>query len=177
MSLIFVTGAPRCGKTTYASFLHSKFEHSSILNLDALSKASRYAFEDFELYSHKGLIKPDINLDIFKSIVKTYVDEFMNDYPQSTLIVEGCHLSPSEIRNLFDKCKIICLGCDNKEKIIKSINEKLWMSELTDDEKENYAQLILNKSLKYKTESIKGNYYYFDISTINLKEDFINEKT
>lgn len=171
MNLIFVTGAPRCGKTTYANRLNNILENSSILSLDALSKACRFTFDDFELYSRKGLIKPDMNLDTFKNIIRTYVDEFMNDYPQSTLIVEGCHLSPSDIKSLFNVCKIICLGCDDKEKIIKSINAKPWMSKLTDYEKEQYAQFILKESLEYKADSIKDNYYYFDISEINTKGD------
>ena len=68
MNIIYITGATSTGKTTYTK---SIFNNEIIVSLDALSKACRFTFDDFKLYTDKVSIKPTVNNDIFLKFVKT----------------------------------------------------------------------------------------------------------
>lgn len=162
-NIIYITGAPRCGKTTLAKNLTD--ENTSLLSLDALSKSLRSVFSDFKLYSGKVCIKPDINEGRFLEFVNKYVYSFFNDYPNQTLIIEGCHFTPDEFRMKFPESKIICLGRTKSENdIIKAIMTKNWMAELNENTISEYARQIYNYSRKLRS----SNYLYFETDEIDL---------
>ena len=62
MKITYITGATCTGKTTYAN---SICNDEIIISLDALSKAIRFTFDDFKLYTDKVSIRPTINNDKF----------------------------------------------------------------------------------------------------------------
>ncbi|MGN1420787.1 MAG: hypothetical protein ACI4XC_04685 [Eubacterium sp.] len=165
-NLVYITGAPRCGKTTLAN--HIANENTSILSLDALSKSVRRAFTDFQLYDGYVLIQPNVNKDIFLKLVKMYCLTFFNDYPNKALIVEGCHFTPKEFQAVFPKAKIICVGLVSNNEIISAINNSEWMSNLPEKIKLEYAEKIREYSRDMKEYTAK-NYLYFDRNKIDLK--------
>lgn len=65
--IIYITGAPRCGKTTLVEKLMDN--NVSILSLDAFSKSVRSVFTDFKLYSADVCIQPDTNREKFLELV------------------------------------------------------------------------------------------------------------
>lgn len=98
MTLTYITGATSTGKTTYVRNLNA---NAAILSLDAFSKSVRYAFNDFKMYTDEISIRPTINNDKFLLLVKKYIECFMVDYPDTDLIVEGCHFTPDEFLSVF----------------------------------------------------------------------------
>lgn len=141
MNIIYITGAPRCGKTTLCKNLISNQSNISILSLDSFSKSIRWTFNDFNLYSKRGLIQPDINREKFLKLVSDYINLFNADYAQQTLIVEGCHFHPDEFSSVFPKAKIICLGITSSlEDCLKAVESSDWMSVLDKKTKMAYAE-------------------------------------
>lgn len=165
-NLVYITGAPRCGKTTLAN--HIANENTSILSLDALSKSVRGVFADFQLYDGDVLIQPNVNKKSFLELVKIYCSAFFNDYPNKTLIVEGCHFTPKEFQTVFPEAKIICLGLASNDEIILSINNSSWMSNLPEKIKLEYTEKIKEYSKAMKKYTAK-NYRYFDRNEIDFK--------
>ncbi|MGN1328945.1 MAG: hypothetical protein ACI4V4_04520 [Eubacterium sp.] len=163
-NLVYITGAPRCGKTTLTN--HIANENTSILSLDSLSKSVRGAFTDFQLYDGDVLIQPNVNNDIFLKLVMIYCSTFFNDYPNKTLIVEGCHFTPKEFETVFPKAKIICVGLVSIDEIISSINSSEWMSDLPEKTKIEYAEKIRHYSKAMKKYTAK-NYRYFERNEID----------
>ncbi len=167
MNLIYITGAPRCGKSTLAGRIAKEHSNVSVLSLDAFSKSVRFVFNDFKMYSGKTVLQPDINQDVFLKMIEKYIEAFNEDYPNQTLIAEGCHFSPDEFEKKSGGVKIICLGItSSKERVIESIKTKAWMAQLPECKINEYADLILNYSIKMKEKSDK-NYLYFDIDNID----------
>lgn len=163
--IIYITGAPRCGKTTLANILDEK--NSSLLSLDAFSKSIRSVFTDFKLYSKPVCIQPDINREIFLQLVEIYVRNFLNDYKDKTLIVEGCHFTPEEFKAKFPDSKIICLGrTRSKENIENAIITKSWMSNLPQEVMNEYADKIYSYSLALKQK--ESEYLYFETDEIEI---------
>lgn len=166
-NLVYITGAPRCGKTTLADKL--KNNNTSILSLDALSKSIRGVFTDFKLYEGRTLIQPNINKEKFIELVALYCSSFFNDFPNMTLIVEGCHFTPEEFKMKFPKSKIICLGrTKSLDDIKNAVMTKSWMSSLPQEEINVYAEKIYNFSL-YVKENV-SEYLYFETDEINISE-------
>lgn len=163
-NLFYITGAPRCGKTTFANQIKS--ENISILSLDALSKSVRSIFTDFKLYDGGVHIRPNVNKDKFLELVKLYCLSFFNDYPNKTLIVEGCHFTPDEFSEVFPNAKIICIGLESEKEILSSINDSPWMSQLSEKLKLEYAEKIAEYSKSMK-EMQGENYLYFDRNNIH----------
>lgn len=165
-NLVYITGAPRCGKTALANQI--KNENASILSLDALSKSVRGVFKDFRLYEGDVLIQPNVNKDNFLELVRLYCISFFSDFPDKTLIVEGCHFTPDEFRRIFPKAKIICVGSESKDEIISSINNSKWISELREKTKLEFAEKIIEYSKAMKEYTGK-NYQYSDRNKIDLR--------
>lgn len=164
-NIIYITGAPGCGKTTLSNMLDDK--NISILSLDAVSKSVRSVFKDFKLYAKPVCIQPDINREIFLEFVEVYVNHFINDYKDKKLIVEGCHFTPEEFRMKFSGSKIICLGrTQSKEDIINAIITKSWMSNLPPEVMNKYADKIYYYSLALKEN--KSEYLYFETDEIEI---------
>ena len=168
--VIYITGAPRCGKTTLAQKLLSEISDASLLSLDALSKAVRNTFTEFKLYSDKVLISPDINRDVFLKFVKKYADCFIEEYPDKTLIVEGCHFTPDEFKSEFYNSKIICMGLTSKKMICNCVLNKDWMSELSEKRRNEYVNLIYDYSLDMKTNENTDMYRYFEFEKMDTKD-------
>lgn len=164
-NVIYITGAPRCGKTTLANMLDDK--SISIFSLDAFSKSVRSVFKDFKLYSEPVCIQPNINREIFLELVEVYVSNFLNDYKDKKLVVEGCHFSPEEFRMKFPDSKIICLGrTKSKEDIINAVNRKSWMSALSQEVIDEYAEKIYRYSLVLKENDEE--YLYFETDEMEI---------
>lgn len=167
--LIYITGAPRCGKTTFAALL-AKRENVSLLSLDAFSKSIRNIFKDFQMYSGSICIQPDINRDKFLELVYIYCENFFSDYPDSTLIIDGCHFSPEEFSIKFPCAKIVCFGISGSaEKIYRNINKKDWMSVLDEKIKSEYADMIMRYSTERKRNGKKP-YMYCETGKTDVKE-------
>lgn len=161
-NLIYITGAPRCGKTTLANKM-SQDLGASILSLDALSKALRSEFKDFELYSGKTVIRPDINNDKFLDFVCRYIELYFGDFPNSTLIVEGCHFTPNEFNERFEQAKIIAVGITtSREKAIEAVKTSQWMASMSKEKINLYAQLIYEYSVSLKKNAVEYEYIESD---------------
>lgn len=168
--LIYITGAPRCGKSTLAKKLISDCGNTALFSLDAFSKSIRSEFTDFKMYSGKLTIQPDMNKAKFLSLVHKYIRCFCIDFPSVNLIVEGCHFSPDEFIEVFPDAKIICLGITKSfDSIIDAINNSEWMSALDGKIKNEYAKLIFDYSLKMKG-SDSDRFLYIERNEINYKE-------
>ncbi|MGN0533614.1 MAG: GNAT family N-acetyltransferase, partial [Eubacterium sp.] len=175
MNIIYITGAPRCGKTTLAGSLCKN--NASLLSLDSISKALRFTFNDFKLYTGKICIQPDINKDTFLSFIKHYCDNFRCDFPDYTLLVEGCHFMPKEFLKAFPEAKVICLGIESEEKAIASINCSEWMVKLDNNIKNQYAQMICDYSKELKNNQL-NNCLYFERDYIDFSKikEFIGDE-
>ncbi|MBQ5994989.1 MAG: hypothetical protein IJL63_03930 [Clostridia bacterium] len=153
MKLIYITGAPRCGKTTLAKKMATEL-NCSIFSLDAFSKSIRNTFCDFKLYGDDISIRPVINNDIFLKLVADYTNNYSIDYENHTLIVEGCHFTPEEFKSKFANAEIIALGRTGAtDEIIDAIKQKDWMHNLPDEIILQYAKLIKEYSIKLKSEA------------------------
>lgn len=168
MNLIYITGAPCCGKSTLADKIRRKYNDATILSLDAFSKSIRYVFTEFKLYTNEISIKPTINNDKFLQFVKKYIECYFDDY-NHTLIIEGCHFTPEEFMNIFPDAKVIALGIRSKEKALQQINKKSWMANLSENIKKEYSEKISEYSCCLK-ENAK-NYLYFDIDDVDKAMD------
>ncbi len=150
MKISYITGATCTGKTTYANGICND---EIIISLDALSKAIRFTFDDFKLYTTgKVSIRPTVNNDKFLNFVKTYIDYLSVDYPDRNIIVEGCHFTPKEFLSAFPNSKVIALGITDKRTALKQINKRDWMSKLEDDIKMEYVNQIVEYSKELKNE-------------------------
>ena len=150
MKFTYITGATCTGKTTYANGISND---EIIISLDALSKAIRFTFDDFKLYtSDKISIRPTINNDKFLNFVKTYIDYLSVDYPDRNIIIEGCHFTPNEFLSAFPNSKVIALGITDKMTALNQINERDWMSKLENDIKMEYVNQIVEYSKELKNE-------------------------
>ncbi len=158
MKITYITGATSTGKTTYS---HCICTNEIIISLDALSKALRFTFNDFKLYTDKVSIRPSINNDYFLGFVKTYIDYLSTDYPDKNIIVEGCHFTPDEFLSVFPNAIIIALGITNKTVALKQINKREWMSNLDQSVKNEYVHQIVNYSLELKKKQDKYKYIEF----------------
>ena len=150
MKITYITGATCTGKTTYAKTICN---NEIIISLDALSKAIRFTFDDFKLYTtDKVSIRPTINNDKFLNFVKTYIEYLAVDYPDRDIIIEGCHFTPEEFLSAFPNAKIIALGITDKTTALRQINKKDWMAKLDNDIKIEYINQIVDYSneLKHK---------------------------
>ena len=150
MKITYITGATCTGKTTYAN---SICNDEIIISLDALSKAIRFTFDDFKLYTANEVsIRPTINNDKFLNFVKTYIDYLSVDYPDRDIIIEGCHFTPEEFLSALPSAKIIALGITDKTTALRQINKKDWMAKLDNDIKIEYINQIVDYSneLKHK---------------------------
>lgn len=164
-NLVYITGAPRCGKTTLAGRLN--LDDGSILSLDALSKSVRGVFTDFKLYDDETRIQPNVNKSVFMELVQFYILSYLSDYPYSTLIVEGCHFTPEEFKSSFPDSKIICLGrTKSLDEIKKAIVTKPWMAELPAEKMNSYAEKIYNYSLAVKQNAKE--YLYFETEEADI---------
>lgn len=174
-NLVYITGAPRCGKTTLANKI--KNENFSIMSLDSLSKSVRGVFTDFQLYDGDVLIQPNVNRDKFLELVRLYCLTFFADYPDKALIVEGCHFTPDEFKSVFPNAKIICIGLGSNDEIISAINNSEWMSKFAENIKLEYAEKIREYSKAMKEYTAKS-YLYIDRNEINLQKIrvFMNNK-
>ncbi len=180
MNIIYLTGAPRCGKTTLANKIAKEHECISVLSLDALSKSVRNTFSDFKLYSENPVIQPDLNRDKFLSLAKAYADCFVADYPCLTLIIEGCHFMPDEFLSVYPNAEIIALGINSGvDTALKAVNTSDWMKTLDENIKLEYAKKIFEYSAFLKSVSASHqNYTYFDRSKIDYDkvEDLLYAK-
>lgn len=150
MEIIYITGATSTGKTTYARNICND---EIIVSLDALSKAIRFTFDDFKLYTaDKVSIRPTVNNDKFLNVVKTYIDYLSIDYNDKNIIVEGCHFTPKEFLSAFPNSKVIALGITDIMTALKQINERDWMSKLENDIKMEYVNQIVEYSKELKNE-------------------------
>lgn len=150
MKITYITGATCTGKTTYAQNI---CDNEIIISLDALSKAIRFTFDDFKLYTTgKVSIRPTVNNDKFFHFVKTYINYLSIDYNDKNIIVEGCHFTPKEFLSAFPNAQIIALGITDKMTALKQINERDWMSKLENDIKMEYVNQIVEYSKELKNE-------------------------
>ena len=155
MKITYITGATCTGKTTYAK---SICNNEIIISLDALSKALRFTFDDFKLYTaDKVSIRPTVNNDKFLNFVKTYIDYLSVDYPDRNIIIEGCHFTPKEFLSAFSNSKVIALGITDKMTALKQMNKRDWMSKLDNDIKTEFVNQIVKYSanLKYSKAIFK----------------------
>lgn len=148
MNITYITGATSTGKTTYANNICN---NEIIISLDALSKALRFTFDDFELYTDKVSIRPTVNNN-FLQFVKNYIDYLSIDYNDKNIIVEGCHFTPNEFLSIFPNAKIITFGITDRTVALKQINKKDWMPKLDNDIKLEYVNQIVEYSMKLKNE-------------------------
>ena len=150
MKVTYITGATSTGKTTYAKNICND---EIIVSLDALSKAIRFTFDNFKLYTaDKVSIRPTVNNDKLLNFVKTYIDYLSVDYPDRNIIIEGCHFTPKEFLSAFPNAQIIALGITDKMTALKQINERDWMSKLENDIKMEYVNQIVEYSKELKNE-------------------------
>ncbi|BCN30986.1 P-loop NTPase family protein [Anaeromicropila herbilytica] len=174
IEIIYITGAPRCGKTTLTNYISRSLKHKcEIISLDAFSHALRHRLDDFQMYSKKITIKPDINEERFALLVKDYIESFAIDYPVETILVEGCQIPPAyfQCESMFPKSKIICLGRTNNLNSIKdAVKTKKWMALLPEDEINEYAKLIYDYSIELIEKSIFSNMQYCEAEHYSIQE-------
>ena len=152
MKITYITGATCTGKTTYAQNI---CDNEIIISLDALSKALRFTFDDFKLYTaDKVSILPTVNNDKFLHFVKTYIDYLSVDYPDRNIIIEGCHFTPKEFLAAFPNSKVIALGITDKMTALKQMNKRDWMSKLDNDIKTEYVNQIVEYSANLKNSKV-----------------------
>ena len=151
MKITYITGATSTGKTTYTNGICND---EIIISLDALSKAIRFTFDDFKLYTTgKVSIRPTVNNDKFFHFVKTYINYLSIDYNDKNIIVEGCHFTPKEFLSAFPNSKVIALGITDKMTALNQINERDWMSKLENNIKMEYVNQIVEYSKELKNEA------------------------
>ncbi len=175
-NIIYITGAPRCGKTTLAKKLANN--NISILSLDSFSKSVRSVFKEFKLYSDSVCIQPDINREKFLELVSIYINNFAADFYNHKLLVEGCHFTPEEFKERFTDSKVICLGrTKSKVEIEKMIMNKSWMASLSKEIIDEYTEKIFNYSLALKEN--QKDYLYFETDEIDISKitDYLKYET
>ncbi|MGN1117356.1 MAG: hypothetical protein ACI4RU_01985 [Acutalibacteraceae bacterium] len=158
MKLIYITGATSCGKSTLANKMA---DNADILSLDAFSKSVRSVFPDFRLYGDGIFVRPTVNNDRFLALVKKYIEVYFADYPDRTLIVEGCHFMPDEFLGIFPSAEVIALGITDRATALCQINKRGWMQKLDDEKKEEYVTKIVEYSTALRQTHGKYEYREF----------------
>lgn len=75
---------------------------------------------------------------------------FVKDYPNTNLVVECCHFTPSEFLSVFPNAKVIALGITDETIAMTQINKRDWMSKLNETVKKEYVSQIVAYSLELK---------------------------
>ncbi|MCC8073416.1 MAG: hypothetical protein LIO62_04750 [Clostridiales bacterium] len=170
MKIIYISGAPRCGKTILANKIAKEYSNVSVLSLDSLSKSVRFVFPNFKLYTEKIAVEPDTNKDKFLKLLQIYVSNFFADFPNLTLLIEGCHFTPSEILSVYPNAKVICLGINTSiSDALEAVNTSDWMRSLDENTRLEYAKKIFDYSNKARSLA-NDKYLYFDKSKIDFND-------
>ncbi len=157
MRLIYITGPTSVGKSTFANKI---CDGATVISLDALSKSVREVFDGFKLYTDEISVRPVINNDKFLSLTEKYIKYFVNDFPDKTLVVEGCHFTPEEFLSVFPNAEVTALGITDSEVAMKQINKREWMSKLDRSVKKEYVNKIVEYSFLLKKN--QGKYKYIE---------------
>lgn len=167
MKNIIILGAARSGKTTLAKILHEKYNYS-IISIDSFVSALNDSFPTLGI-THSN------TADKFKLLppfVYSYMKKIINEYPNQRFVLEGWHVYPKDIQNLFknEDIKIICLGYTNAnmDEVFKLLRENetenSYTKRMTDERVKDLIKKHINYSAILKEQCIDNKIKFFDTS-------------
>lgn len=164
MKNLIILGAAKSGKTTLAQMIHKKYNYS-IISIDSFVSALYDSFPVLGI-THSNT---EEKFKLLPPFLFSYMKKITNEYPEENFILEGWHVYPKEISELFcDKnFKIICLGytkisCEEGVKLIrKNEKENSYTKRMTD---EKVKELVWNhirysKILKKQCQEVNIKFY------------------
>lgn len=167
MKNIIILGAARAGKTTLANMLHKKYNYS-IISIDSFVSALSDGFPTLGI-THSNT---ENKFKLLPPFIFSYMNKIINEYPEEKFVLEGWHVFPKDIIELFCNMdvKIICLGyteitCDEAlYEIRKNETEKSYTRKMTDDKVKELVLNHINYSKILKRQCEENNIKYYDTS-------------
>ena len=148
MKNIIILGAARSGKSTLAKMLHEEYNYS-IISIDSFISALCDTFPNLGI-THSNT---DNKFKLMPLFVFSYMSKIINEYPNQKFVLEGWHVYPNDIYEVFKKndVKIICLGytkisCEDSFKIIRNNEMENSYTKKMSDEK---LKQLISKHIEY----------------------------
>ncbi len=169
MKHIIIAGPSRSGKTTLSlmfgklGFVHYK--------MDSIKRGIDRNFWDGYKDDWRK-VSPHMS-HLIKTIINENASDIVKD--KEYYVIDTCHIYPVDIYNEhLENTIIVFLGYANtkiedKFKFIRKSDQKLWSSELDDEELKEYIQIGIDYSIEARDECKKYNIKYFDIGN-NFKK-------
>jgi len=167
MKNLIILGAARSGKTTLAQMIHKKYNYS-IISIDSFVSALYDSFPVLGI-THSNT---EEKFKLLPPFLFSYMKKITNEYPEENFILEGWHVYPKEISELFcDKnFKIICLGCTeiSCEEFLSKIrmyeNKNSYTRQMTDERLRDLIVDHIEYSKVLKRQCEESGIKFFDTS-------------
>lgn len=176
---VIILGAARSGKSTLAYMLHKKYNYS-IISIDSFVSALRDTFPELGI-THSNT---ENKFKLLPPFVFSYMKKIINEYPEEKFVLEGWHVYPKDIKELFRdlNVKIVCLGytkissTDVLNIIRENEKENTYTKRMSDEE---VNELILkhieySKMLEKQCEEYNIKFYDTSFNRENVLNDIIN---
>lgn len=143
-------------------------KNTTIISIDSLVSAFKYSLPESKI-THKNT--PN-KFEILPKFVYNYITKFMNEYPNENFIIEGWHVFPKDIYNLFKDIdiSIICLGYTNipPNEMLNFIRKNEKENDYTKNMSNEKLLELINSHIEYskilKKQCIENNIPYYDTS-------------
>lgn len=167
MQNIIILGAARSGKSTLAKILHEKYNYS-IISIDSFVSAMQDCFPELGITHSNTKNK----FELLAPFVYSYMKKITNEYPCQRFVLEGWHVYPKDILNLFknENIKIICLGYTdtNIDEVFRLLRanetENSYTKRMTDERVKDLIEKHINYSVILKQQCIDNKIMFFDTS-------------
>lgn len=164
---IIILGAARSGKSTLTQMIHDKYNYS-IISIDSFVSALKEGFPSLGITHSNTKNK----FKLLPPFVFSYMKKIINEYPNEKFILEGWHVFPNEILELFSNLdvKMICLGytkisCDEFFYLLrKNEKENSYTKRMTDDEVKKLIFNHIEYSKLLKKQCEENNIKFYDTS-------------
>ena len=167
MKNIIILGTARAGKTTLASMLHEKYNYS-IISIDSFVSALHDSFPSLGI-THSNT---ENKFKLLPPFIFSYMNKIMNEYPEERFVIEGWHVFPKDIIELFCNIdvKIICLGYTQITydkalyEIRRNETKNSYTTKMTDNKVKDLILNHINYSKILKKQCEENNIKYYDTS-------------